>query len=177
MSSYILNVLMSTNLCTFHFQEHSVDGQTHTRSIYDIYFPELIATFTGNLLADIMLYPCETVLNRLYLQGTRTIIDNTDSGMGVIPINTKYEGLMDCYKSILMEEGVTGFYKGFGALVLQYAIHAIIIRLAKYLFERISQEFLQSKRATPNKSVCIIRTHIGVALRYSQLQYNRFGLL
>ena len=38
------------------------------RTIYEMYYPELVATFTGNLLADIMLYPLETILYRLYLQ-------------------------------------------------------------------------------------------------------------
>ena len=38
------------------------------RTIYETYYPELVATFTGNLLADIMLYPFETILYRLYLQ-------------------------------------------------------------------------------------------------------------
>ena len=41
-----------------------------------------------------------------HFQGTRTIIDNTDTGLGVIPISTRYEGFMDCFRSILAEEGV-----------------------------------------------------------------------
>lgn len=43
------------------------------RTIYETYYPELIATFTGNLLADIMLYPLETILYRLYLQVTLSL--------------------------------------------------------------------------------------------------------
>lgn len=108
---------------------------------YEQYFPELLATFTGNLLADFVLYPLETVLHRLYIQGTRTIIDNTDTGLGVIPISTRYEGFVDCFRSILTEEGIQGFYRGFGALVLQYLAHALILRAAKCLFEQLSQEF------------------------------------
>jgi len=44
------------------------DDGTINRTIYETYYPELVATFTGNLLADIMLYPLETILCRLYLQ-------------------------------------------------------------------------------------------------------------
>jgi len=46
----------------------SDDEATVDTSIYETYYPELVATFTGNLLADTMLYPLETILYRLYLQ-------------------------------------------------------------------------------------------------------------
>lgn len=41
-------------------------------TMYEIYYPELAATFSGNLLADTLLYPLETVLYRLYLQVCRS---------------------------------------------------------------------------------------------------------
>ena len=100
----------------------------------------MIATFTGNLLADTVMYPLETVLHRLCLQGTRTIIDNTDNGLGVIPIITRYEGVLDCFYSIISQEGLMGLYKGFGALVLQYGLHMAIVKLTKMIFERLSRE-------------------------------------
>jgi len=118
-----------------------VDSKSPAKSFYEKHFPEMLGNFTGNLLADMMLYPFEIVLHRLYLQGTRTIIDNTDTGMDVIPINTRYEGLLDCLKSIVMDEGLSGLYKGFGALILQYLIHAAILRTAKFLFEKLTNEF------------------------------------
>ncbi|CAE1169040.1 SLC25A46 [Acanthosepion pharaonis] len=34
-------------------------------------FPELLAQYTGGLLSNVLLFPMETVLHRLYLQGTR----------------------------------------------------------------------------------------------------------
>ena len=77
----------------------------------------------------------ETILNRLALQGTRTIIDNTDSGIGVIPIITRYEGFWDCAGSIIQSEGFAGFYKGFGALLLQYGIHIGILKLTKLVID------------------------------------------
>ena len=48
--------------------EEADDAGMVDRTIYETYYPDLVATFTGNLLADIMLYPLETILNRLYLQ-------------------------------------------------------------------------------------------------------------
>ena len=127
-------------------QEHSVDTVDPESTIFDIYFPELLASFTGALLADVMLFPLETILHRLYVQGTRTIIDNTDTGLGVIPINTSYEGFVDCFQCIIKEEGIFGLYKGFGALALQFAIHASLLRIAKYLFEKLSQELNPPRR-------------------------------
>jgi len=54
---------------------HETDDEASIeRTIYETYYPELVATFTGNLLADIMLYPLETILYRLYLQVLLTTI-------------------------------------------------------------------------------------------------------
>jgi hypothetical protein len=64
------------------------------------------------------------------LQGTRTIIDNLESGKEVVPIITRYEGFTDCFHSIVTEEGVSGLFKGFGALILQYAVHLALLRLS-----------------------------------------------
>ncbi|XP_041369430.1 solute carrier family 25 member 46-like [Gigantopelta aegis] len=133
-------------------EEHSADVLNPEATIFDIYFPELLASFTGSLLADVMLFPLETIIHRLYVQGTRTIIDNTDTGLGVIPINTNYEGFTDCFQCIVKEEGIFGLYKGFGALVLQFAIHASLLRIAKYLFEKLSQELNPPKRRPISQS-------------------------
>ncbi|XP_064608694.1 mitochondrial outer membrane protein SLC25A46-like [Liolophura sinensis] len=122
-------------------QEHLAEAsRIPSRSMYDKYFPELLAAFTGNFLADVMLYPLETVMHRLFIQGTRTILDNMDSGLGVLPIHTRYEGPLDCFMCIIKDEGLTGLYKGFGALLLQYCIHATILRTVKFLFEQLSQD-------------------------------------
>ena len=125
---------------------HGEDPHTE-KSLYEIYYPELIATFTGNLLADTLLFPLETVLHRLLLQGTRTIIDNTDSGLGVVPIITRYEGVTDCFISIIREEGVAGLYKGFGALTLQYGIHMALLRMTHWIFRRLSREMRHLQQA------------------------------
>ena len=79
----------------------------------------------------------ETVLNRLHLQGSRTIIDNLDSGFEVVPVITRYEGFFDCCESIRSEEGFGGFYRGFGALVLQYTIRIAAIKTCTLLAREI----------------------------------------
>lgn len=106
----------------------------------DTYFPELAAVWAGSLVADIVLFPLETALHRLSLQGTRTIIDATDGvavGNGgsqlVLPVNTQYDGISDCLHSIRRKEGVAGFYRGFGALVAQYALHGALLAATRTL--------------------------------------------
>lgn len=100
----------------------------------DTGYAELTASFIGHVTSDVLLYPFETVLNRLHVQGTRTIIDNLDTGHEVTPVITNYEGPMDCLQTIVDEEGAAGFFKGFGALVLQYALHAAVITVTKFVF-------------------------------------------
>lgn len=109
-------------------------------SLYDQQFPGLLATFTGTFIADLVLYPFETVLHRLYIQGTRVLIDDMDTGLAVSVIQTKYTGIIDCFRSILVEEGIWGFYQGFGAFVLQFLIHAVGLKVVQYLFDTISRE-------------------------------------
>ncbi|KAJ7414528.1 Solute carrier family 25 member 46 [Pitangus sulphuratus] len=115
------------------------ESSTSVQSMLDAYFPELIASFAASLCADVMLYPLETVLHRLHIQGTRTIIDNTDLGYEVLPINTQYEGMKDCINSIKREEGMQGFYKGFGAVIVQYTLHVAVLQLTKIIYSTLLQ--------------------------------------
>ncbi|KAM6987149.1 mitochondrial outer membrane protein SLC25A46 [Aplochiton taeniatus] len=115
------------------------DGSETVQSMLDAYFPELIASFAASLCADVLLFPLETVLHRLHIQGTRTIIDNTDLGFEVLPINTQYEGVRDCVNVIRREEGPLGFYKGFGSIVVQYSLHAAILQLTKVIYSTLLQ--------------------------------------
>lgn len=73
---------------------------------------EIYSTLFSIMTTEILFYPMETILHRIQLQGTRTIIDNLDSGYSVVPILTSYEGASDCYRSTIASEGVSGLYKG-----------------------------------------------------------------
>jgi len=111
-------------------------------------YREQVSSAVGSLIADATLYPLETVINRLHLQGSRTIIDNLDSGFEVVPVITRYEGFFDCCESIRSEEGFSGFYRGFGALVLQYTFRIAAIKtctlLAKEIVKFINQTSVSS---------------------------------
>ena len=126
-----------------------VDSNVSTVSFYDQQFPVLLATFTGTFLADFVLYPFETVLHRLYIQGTRVLIDNMDTGTEVSGIQTQYDGVIDCMKTIILEEGFQGLYQGFGAFILQFSIHAAGLKIVQYLFDKISSDF-NGRTTTPH---------------------------
>uniref|UniRef100_UPI00398E4E60 mitochondrial outer membrane protein SLC25A46 isoform X2 n=1 Tax=Pristiophorus japonicus TaxID=55135 RepID=UPI00398E4E60 len=119
--------------------QHPADASSSVQTVLDAYFPELIASFVANLCADVLVYPLETVLHRLHIQGTRTIIDNTDHGFEVLPINTQYEGMRDCINVIKKEEGIFGFYKGFGAVLVQYTLHAAVLQITRIIYSTLLQ--------------------------------------
>ena len=111
-----------------------------------------IARLAGQVGAIVSLYPLETIMNRLIVQGTRTIIDNTDTGCGVVPINTRYDSFLDCAYSIHRAEGVFGFYKGVGAVVIDamicYAVLKFLQTMAGHYFysEWTSQNDMNNMR-------------------------------
>lgn len=105
--------------------------------IVDTPYQEALAQFTSQIAAIVALYPMETILNRLIVQGTRTIIDNTDCGYGVVPINTRYDGFIDCAQMISETEGFFGFYKGIGNIFVEAALQFAILKIAKLIAYRI----------------------------------------
>jgi len=96
------------------------------------------SSLMGHFTADLLLYPLETVLHRLHLQGTRSIIDDLDTGREVVPILTRYEGVADCFSTILQEEGFRGLFKGLGALLLQYGVHFLIIKFSSKIISQVA---------------------------------------
>lgn len=105
-----------------------------------------MARLAGQVGAILSLYPLETVMNRLIVQGTRTIIDNTDNGCGVVPINTRYEGFLDCVYSIHQTEGVFGFYKGIGTVVIDATLCYAVIKM----IEAMASHYFYSEWTTQN---------------------------
>ncbi|KZC14327.1 PREDICTED: solute carrier family 25 member 46-like [Dufourea novaeangliae] len=114
---------------------------------------ELQSALVSTFMADVLFYPWETVIHRLHLQGTRTIIDNLDTGCSVKPLLTGYSGAGDCYSTIISTEGPLGLYKGFGALLLQFAVDVVIVRAMKWILTELGRTItLKSKgpRKPPN---------------------------
>ncbi|KAG4077046.1 hypothetical protein HA402_016033 [Bradysia odoriphaga] len=57
---------------------------------------EIYSTLLSVMTTEVLFYPFETILHRIQLQGTRTIIDNLDSGL-----LCQYEGAIDCYRTTI----------------------------------------------------------------------------
>ncbi|KAI6234441.1 Solute carrier family 25 member 46 [Aphelenchoides fujianensis] len=105
------------------------------RTRFHAIMPEMFATITSTALGDLICYPLETVVYRLYIQGTRTLIDNLDTGASAISVTAKYSGFFDCLKSIVNREGFSALYAGVGAIGLQYALQFLVLRTMRTIFE------------------------------------------
>ncbi|GMR53325.1 hypothetical protein PMAYCL1PPCAC_23520 [Pristionchus mayeri] len=101
--------------------------------------PHLFATMTSTVLTDLILFPFETVLHRLYVQGTRTLIDNMDTGIMTISMKIKYDGFFHCFKSIIQTEGWWALYAGVGAVLLEYGLQSCLHQVIRACFERGSE--------------------------------------
>ncbi|XP_017130576.1 solute carrier family 25 member 46 [Drosophila elegans] len=118
--------------------QDSQGGKFHDSSL-EHQNAEVYANLIAILTTEAIFFPFETILHRLQLQGTRTIIDNLDNGYDVVPILTNYQGVVDCYQTTIVSEGVCGLYKGFGAMILQFVAHVAVIKLAKWVVNQIAE--------------------------------------
>ncbi|KAI6179485.1 Solute carrier family 25 member 46 [Aphelenchoides besseyi] len=106
------------------------------RTRFHAILPEMFATITSAAISDVICYPIETVIHRLYIQGTRTLIDNLDTGASAISVTAKYTGFLDCLKSIVNREGFSALYSGVGAIGLQYVLQFLVLRTMRTIFEQ-----------------------------------------
>ncbi|KAL5105390.1 Solute carrier family 25 member 46-A [Taenia crassiceps] len=108
------------------------------QAAYSLFTNHLTADFVASLTAEALLYPLETIAVRLCVQGTRTLVDNLDTGDSVIPIITSFDGAFDVLRySSSSASGFVGLYRGFGALILQYATQFAFLVGMKYAYERV----------------------------------------
>jgi solute carrier family 25 protein 46 len=164
LSKYLFGVIVkgiSTRILSKHYQKKEEKLGAKSKDLTTINNDvELASNIISLIVSEVLFYPFETILHRIQLQGTRTIIDNLDTGktrsacffeydddtvmksiLGtqVVPILTSYEGAFDCYITTIQSEGVSGLYKGFGALMLQFAAHLAVIKLSKWVFTQIAE--------------------------------------
>ncbi|CAH8627768.1 unnamed protein product [Heterobilharzia americana] len=124
----------TTDMATLAYQRQD----TALQAIYNRYYTDLLVGMTANFAADVILYPVETLVLRLCVQGTRTLVDNMDTGDVVVPIVSSYDGFFDALRSTLdLPVGFLGLYRGFGALVAQYALQALFIFGIRCLYEHL----------------------------------------
>ncbi|XP_055351242.1 solute carrier family 25 member 46-A-like [Paramacrobiotus metropolitanus] len=138
-------------------RRHLPDIADHQRNEISMYLPSKSKNPStkgtlGNLLqryearavalifADVLLYPVETVLNRLCIQGTKVAVDNLDTGIDAIPTVFSYRSPLQCATNILRTSGMTGFYKGIGVLFLQATLYAVLFGGANFLITYFDAE-------------------------------------
>jgi solute carrier family 25 protein 46 len=102
----------------------------------EVVYETMMLAVAAKFLTTLALYPLETILNRLYIQGTRILIDNFDNDFKVIPSISNYDGVHDCYEAIQLTEGNSGFYKGVGFLVLQVGLEMTALQLLRPVLRR-----------------------------------------
>ncbi|CAJ0575428.1 unnamed protein product, partial [Mesorhabditis spiculigera] len=116
------------------------------RTKFHEYVPQIFAQMTSSVCTDMILFPFETILHRMYIQGTRTLIDNLDSGLSAASITIKYSGFFDCLRQTVEREGFWALYAGAGALFLEYMLQSTLHQVARAIFDRGSEALL--RRAT-----------------------------
>ncbi|KAL3289703.1 hypothetical protein HHI36_023103 [Cryptolaemus montrouzieri] len=129
--------------------QHEITGALPKNPV-EIQDINLTASLVSLIATDVVFYPCETIVHRLHLQGTRTIIDNLDNGQSVLAVLTNYTGAVDCYEQCVQTEGVFGLYKGFGALIVQYALHIALVKVTKFIFMEIGAMVSKPKPSPPS---------------------------
>lgn len=109
---------------------------------------EAVSDLTASAVSDIIIFPLETIMHRLYLQGTRTIIDNLDTGVSVMSITTGYTGPIDCFVTTITEEGRLGLFKGFGALLLQTALVGVLYKVVRISLVKLVEAYATSSNSS-----------------------------
>lgn len=92
--------------------------------LFETTYASTIARLAAGFFSQMIFYPIETIVHRLHVQGVRAIIDNTDTGQGVLPINSSvsYTGFWSCLQTIEESEGASGLYKGIGCVLLKFSL-------------------------------------------------------
>ena len=84
LTKYLFSVIVkgiSTRILSKHYQKKEEQKGAKTRDLTTINNDvELASNLISLITSEILFYPFETILHRIQLQGTRTIIDNLDTG-------------------------------------------------------------------------------------------------
>lgn len=107
----------------------SPSSSSSSQSVYTSAITALWVDYFSLLFTDVLLYPLETVLVRLYCQGMPALMDNIQSGTGVMYVSTYNTGVLDCVWGVWETEGALGFFKGFSSLLIRYSIHGLFLVL------------------------------------------------
>uniref|UniRef100_A0A0N5BWH3 Solute carrier family 25 member 46 n=1 Tax=Strongyloides papillosus TaxID=174720 RepID=A0A0N5BWH3_STREA len=134
-TAHYMITLKSYNVIHEMVTNYIIRKKPSERTLFHRFLPKTIASLTSIIVADALLYPFETVLHRLYIQGTRTLIDNMDTGASAISISAKYLGVKDCIQQMWEKEHKWVFLSGIGALMLQSILQLSLLKCTRYALE------------------------------------------
>ena len=101
-----------------------VDYETQENILFETTYASLIARIAASFFGQVLFYPVETIVHRLHVQGVRAIIDNTDTGVGVLPINSSiyYTDFWISYEKVLPNQRHKAVSKESGKVLLQKSL-------------------------------------------------------
>uniref|UniRef100_A0A0K0DS92 Solute carrier family 25 member 46 n=1 Tax=Strongyloides stercoralis TaxID=6248 RepID=A0A0K0DS92_STRER len=134
-TAHYMITLKSYNVIHEMVTKYVMRKKASERTLFHKFLPKTIASLTSIIVADALLYPFETILHRLYIQGTRTLIDNMDTGASAISISAKYLGIKDCIQQMWEKEHKWVFLSGIGALMLQTGLQLSLLKCTRYVLE------------------------------------------
>lgn len=143
---YCTEAIVTSCINRFTAWTHPEDSNGSESSILSVFYPQLLCGTISTAVSSVLLYPVQTVLHRLVVQGTQTVIDNTDTGIGCVPVHTMYSGFVDCWMTTIQEEGWNGLYKGFSSLLLQLVLGIAIVHAAKVVFIHFAEDSQTGKQ-------------------------------
>lgn len=117
----------------------SSSRDAHSKSLSDettlySFYPEVVCGITSSMVTRAIVYPAETIIFRLMLQGS-----------GVLKNDTTYTGFWNCLTTIIREEGWWyGLYQGIGSWMAEVALGYVILE-SSWVALRLTQWRLKQK--------------------------------
>ncbi|KAH8549502.1 mitochondrial carrier domain-containing protein [Umbelopsis sp. PMI_123] len=114
-------------------QEKLSKSTTDETTLYSFY-PEVVCGITSSMITRALVYPAETVVFRLMLQGS-----------GVLKNDTSYTGFWNCVTTLIQEEGWwSGLYQGIGSWMAEVLLGYFILE-SSWVALRLTQWHLKRK--------------------------------
>lgn len=96
-----------------------LDENKHPLGQRELFYLERYSDIFTWFITKMTMYKFEVVSTKMHIQGTRAIIDNTDTGIGVVQVQTRFTGFWNCWWNTSM---MGQNYNGFGFVVLDAAL-------------------------------------------------------
>lgn len=124
---YVIAVIGIIPYRAFYFGVYDSFKETEVMKKSGVLLKFLLAQIVTNI-GSVLVYPLDTIRRRIMLQSGKDI-DSID-----------YSSSLDCARKMRLEEGLLGFYKGFGANIIRGSGPALVLVLYDYIKEHLGLE-------------------------------------